>query len=214
MEPGGGSKHSPGGQSWLPGGGNAPLILEGGWSERRPPSSLCGPRSRVCGGGEAERGPQGRQPTVGSAPYPGVRAQGRGAGPPLSGAGLWPGMWGVPAVLWGPWASCAPRAPKPTWSQGPQGHLNPSHRPGLPAAPKAAQSSVLRFQSSTAHLSVTGHPGQLSLEARPVLTGVCPRPLPPCHPSPELPLTLWLPRTARLGGAPTDDSGESSGLSP
>ena len=91
MEPGGGSKHSLGGQSWLPGGGNAPLILGGGWSERRPPSSLCGPRSRVCGGREAERGPQGGQPTVGSAPYPGVRAKGRGAGPPLSGAGLWPG---------------------------------------------------------------------------------------------------------------------------
>ena len=56
--------------------------------------------------------------------------------------------------------------------------------------------------------------GQLSLEARPILTGVSPDLCLLVIPPPELPLTLWLPRTTRLGGAPTDDSGESSGLSP
>lgn len=184
MEPGGGSKHSLGGQSWLPGGGNAPLILGGGWSERRPPSSLCGPRSRVCGGREAERGPQGGQPTVGSAPYPGVRAKGRGAGPPLSGAGLWPGMWGVPAALWGPWASCALRAPKPTWSQGPQGPPEPQPRawPTCCSQSRTIQrltfpelhSPPQRHWASWATLSGgASHPH-----------GGLPRPLPPCHPSP------------------------------
>lgn len=150
VEPGGGLSIVRVVRAGFLGGGNAPLILEGGWSERRPSEQPLWSQEPSVEAGRLRGDRRAGSPSVGSAPYPGVRAQGRGADRPLSGAGLCQGCGGCLLCL-GPLASCAPRAPKPTWSQGPQGHLNLSHGPGLPKVPKAAQSSVLRFQSSTAH---------------------------------------------------------------
>ena len=172
------------------------------------PGAECVEAGRLRGGRRAGSPLWGPHLILGSVPRDEERDHpclGLGSGQGCGGCLLRSGAPG-PAVLSEP--------PNPRGPKGHKGHLNPSHGPGLPAAPKAAQSSVSRFQSSTAHLSVTGHPGQLSLEARPILTGVSPDLCLLVIPPPELPLTLWLPRTTRLGGAPTDDSGESSGLSP
>ena len=167
----------------------------------------------MCGGREAERGPQGGRPTAGSAPYPGVRARGRGVGPPCLRLGSGQGCGGCLLHSGAPGPALLSEPPNPRGPEGHKGRLNPSHGPGLPAAPKATQSSVLRFQSSTAHLSITGRPGQLALEAHPILTGISPNLCLLVTPPPELPLTLRPPRTTRLGEDPTDDSGESPELS-
>lgn len=166
--------------------------------------------------GRLRRGSQGGWSTAGSSPYPGVCTGGRGAGPPPSEAELWPATRWVPAVLWGPcaWATLLSEPPNPCGPGGLKGYLNPSHGPSLPAAPKAAQFSVLTFAelhsppephwvSWATHSGGTSHPhGGLPPDLCLLVT-----------PPPELPLTLRLSRTMRFGGAPTDDSVESPRLS-